>query len=453
MSDVNIKILSELKSFLEICTNTPDVMDVFRKQRSNFVRKRKLSFENLVVFIVKLCKKTLSVELDHFFEQELKDPLGGCSVSAFSQQRSKLDHLFFQIWNEVLYKSFYHYGREQVKRWRGYRVIAADGSAVSLISTAALSKYFGGQSNPQGAFTGAKAFLQYDMLNKLFIHARFESYRTGELTMAYPAIEQLPADCITIYDRHYCNYKMVALHSWQEQERKFLIRGNESRKMIGAFIKSGLRSQVVNMQATPAAVKGLKLCGFIVSSKTLLNVRLVRVDLPGGAVEVLLTNLWEEEGYETTLFKELYNMRWGVETGINVIKNLLELESFSGLTVQSVTQDFFATIFTSNLASLIINQAEQIPMQTQSDKKKKMGRPKTRNWPTKINVNKATGKLRENIVALFSHTQPEQILQHLYAYFKKHQLPIREGRASPRKRRSIQTYCKHRTYPNYKRAT
>jgi hypothetical protein len=192
------------------------------------VRNRKLSFKNLVLFIAKLNKRTLSVELDHFFENDFVEPACSCSVSAFSQQRSKLDHLFFEVWNEVLYKSFYCYGEERVKKWRGYRIIAADGSAISLINTAALSKHFGGQSNQQGTFTGARTFVHYDMLNKLFIHARFEPYRTGELTMAYPAIEKLPPDCLAIYDRNFCTYKMVALHRWQEQERKFLIRGKET---------------------------------------------------------------------------------------------------------------------------------------------------------------------------------------------------------------------------------
>src|SRR6202012_4913607 len=275
MFDVNIKILSELKSFLEICISEADVMDVFRRRKSDFVRNRKLSFRNLVLFIIKLNKRTLSVELDHFFEDDLMKPFDSCSVSAFSQQRRKLDYLFFQIWNEVLYKSFYHYGGDQVKRWRGYRIIAVDGSAISLISTATLSKHFGGQSNPQGSFTGAKTLVHYDMLNKLFIHACFEPYRTGELTMAYPAIEKLPSDCLAIYDRNFCNYKMVALHCWQEQERKFVIRGKESHKMISDFINSGQQSKIVNMVATPSAQKGLKLYGFIVGPQTMLNVRLV----------------------------------------------------------------------------------------------------------------------------------------------------------------------------------
>lgn len=454
MFDVNIKIIAELKHFIEICINDSDVMHLCRNSKSAFVRNRKLSFERLVLFIVKLCKKTLSVELDHFFEKELNEPLGRCSVSAFSQQRSKLDYLFFQLWNEVLYKSFYHHGAGCIKRWNGYRIIAADGTAVSLLSTRVLSQYFGGQSNPQGSFTGAKAFLHYDVLNKLFIHAHFATYRTGELPMAYSAIDKLQADTLTIYDRHFCNYKMVALHRWAEEERRFVIRGNECQKFIAAFIKSGLPSQNVYMMPTPSAIKGLKQNGFIISKKTKLKVRLVRVDLLNGKTEVLLTNLWENEGYGNELFKDLYFMRWSIETGISVLKNLLQLESFSGLTVQSVKQDFYATIFTANLAALVIRQAEEAPIEENANlKKPPIGRPRTRNWPMQINKNKATAKFRQKLVDLFITKQPDETLDYLSKYFRKHLLPVRAGRSYPRKRKNKQSFCKHRTYTNYKAAT
>jgi hypothetical protein len=450
MFDVNIKIISELKSFLQICTNDSDVMALCRISKSAFIRNRKLSFERLVLFIVKLCKKTLSVELDRFFENELND-LRGCSVSAFSQQRSKLDHLFFQLWNEVLYRSFYHYGGDHIKRWRGYRIIAVDGTAVSLLSTTALAAYFGGQSNPQGSFTGAKALLHYDVLNKLFIHAHLSAYRTGELTMAYPAVDRLDPDTIAIYDRNFCNYKMVALHRFAETERKFLIRANENHKFIKNFINSGLPSQEVDMVATASAIKGLRKCGFIVTPKTKLTVRLVRVELSNGNIEVLMTNLWQSEGYSNVVFRELYFMRWNIETGISVLKNLLCLECFSGLTVSSVKQDFYATIFTANLASLVIQQSEGIPSSPES--LRPIGRPRSRHWPTKINMNKATARFREKIVALFTIERPEQILKSLSDYFQKHKLPIRKDRSYPRKRKHKQSFCKHRTFTNYKAAT
>jgi hypothetical protein len=452
MFDVNIKIISELNSFLDICVNNPEVMKHCRNSKSAFIRNRKLSFERLVLFIVKLCKKTLSVELDRFFEDELKDPLGSCSVSAFCQQRSKLDYLFFLLWNEVLVSSFYHYGAQQTKRWRGYRIIACDGTAVSLVGTEALSKYFGGQSNPKGSFTGAKALLHYDVLNKLFIRAHFATYRTGELPMAYPAIEKMGTDTIAIYDRNFCNFKMVALHSWAEEPRRFVIRAKESHKFIAEFIRSGQLSQEVNMIATPSAIKGLKACGFIVTINSKLRVRLVRVDLLNGNVEVLITNLWESEGYGHELFKDLYFMRWSIETGISVLKNLLCLESFSGQTVLSIKQDFYATIFTANLASVIINQTQDQPPGQLLTTSTTMGRPKTRNWPMQINMNKAAARVKEMIVPLFLADTPEVILETLFRYFRKHMLPVRKDRNFIRKRKNKQSFSKHKTYTNYKAA-
>lgn len=67
---------------------------------------------------------------------------------------------------------------------------------------------------------------------------------------------------------------------------------------------------------------------------TLLKARLVRVELPG-SIEVLITNLWEEDNHPAEEFKDLCFMRWSVETNISVQKNILQLESFSGLTVHS----------------------------------------------------------------------------------------------------------------------
>lgn len=449
MFDVNIKIISELKAFLDICASNGDILDIFRTTSRAFMRKRKLSFPRLVLFIAKLCKRTLSVELDDFFE-ELDLP--ACSVSAFSQQRHKLDSLFFQVWNDLLCQSFYHYGQDHIKRWRGYRIIAADGSAVSLISTAALAGHFGGQSNQEGSFTGAKAFLHYDVMNKLFIHARLDTYRTGELPMAYSVIGKLPADTLTIYDRNFCNYKMIALHRWMENERKFVIRAKEKHKLFTTFINSGNSTEDVNMYPSVEAIKGLRENGYKVSKNTALKVRMVRVDLPNGTTEVLLTNLWKEDGYEDELFKELYFMRWDVETGIGTFKNILQLESFSGLTVESVKQDFFATIFMANLAALMIRQTEEALLIEPPRFERKLGRPRTLNRERQVNRNKAYCKLRNKILVLFTTKNPEEILQWLCAYFKKHLLPVRKGRSYDRKRKNKQSNSKHKTYSNYKPA-
>ncbi|MBC8053446.1 MAG: hypothetical protein H7Y13_10320 [Sphingobacteriaceae bacterium] len=125
--------------------------------------------------------------MEKFFEE--MDCSLTCSVSAFSQQRRKLEPVFFLFWNMVLYGSYYLYYGCKVRRWKGYRVIAADGSSVSLVNNPSLLSHFGGQSNQQSNFVLAKTFYHYDVLNELILLPQIKPYRYGELNMAYDAID------------------------------------------------------------------------------------------------------------------------------------------------------------------------------------------------------------------------------------------------------------------------
>lgn len=249
MHEANLKIITKLKRFLIIVSKNRTLLEKFCISDQSFVRNRKLPFARLVLFITKLCKKSLSIELEKFFE-ELDEPMD-CSVSAFTQQRLKLRPAFFKCWNKLLQKSFYlHYG-DAVKRWKNYRIIAADGSSLSLVNTPSLSNHFGGQSNQQTNFVLAKTFYHYDVLNELILLSEIKPYRCGELTIAYKAIDDTQEDMLMIYDRNFCNYKMVALHLWQDKERKFVIRAKETQNMVKTFIKSGQYSSIIEMQPTP----------------------------------------------------------------------------------------------------------------------------------------------------------------------------------------------------------
>jgi hypothetical protein len=439
MFDANIKIIDELRNFISIVIGNRQLLEQFCVSKNDFTRTRKLPFDKLVLLIAKLCKKTLSVELEDFFK-DLNCSMS-CSVSAFSQQRLKLEPAFFYYWNMVLYNCFYKYYGKEVKRWKNYRLIAADGSSISLINNPSLSEYFGGQSNQQTDFVLAKTFYHYDVLNGLILLPYIKPYRYGELVMAYDAIELIEEDMLTIYDRNFSNYKMVALHSWQERERKFVIRAKESQNMIKEFIKSGSESSIEYMQPTPGAIKELRKSGFVITKNTLLKVRLIRVELPD-SIEVLITNLWEEDGHPVEQFKELYFMRWGVEINISLQKNILQLESFSGLSAHSVLQDFYATIMMANLHSLLIKDAQK----TVEEK------CKNRKYPMKVNNNKSCGKLKLNLVSLFINNNILEILKKLHNHFAREVIPIRKGRSFERKVKNRQSKSKHRTFTNYKPA-
>ncbi len=84
----------------------------------------------------------------------------------------------------------------------------------------------------------------------------------------------------------------------------------------------------------------------------------VRVRLSTGEIEVLVTSLLDEKKYLALVFKELYNLRWGVECFFCVIKERVKIDNFTGKTVISVKQDFFATMFITGLESLLTKAAD-----------------------------------------------------------------------------------------------
>lgn len=442
MFHANLKILSEVKSFLQIVSNNEEYLSIFRKSETDFTRKRKLTFDKLVLLIARLCKKTLSVEIDDFFGA-LNFPKS-CSVSAFSLQRAKMSPAFFYYWNMTLWMSFYHHYGNNVKRWKGRKVIACDGSNVSLVNRPELSEHFGGQSNQTCSFVQAKTFYCYDVLNKMILFPQIVPYRYGELNVAYDILTRakIEEDMLMIYDRNFSNYKMAALHQWQEKEIKYVIRVKDSLLFAKKFIRSKKQFAVITLFPTINAINGLKACGYIVNKSTPLKVRLVRIKLPDGTIEILMTNLWEEENISIDEFKKLYGLRWGVESSIGFQKNVLQMESFSGLTANSVIQDFYATVFIANLHSLLTKPAQEM-----IDKK-----TTHRKHPMQINHNKAFGKIKTEIVSLFVSKKPGEILKILHDYFTRFQLPIRKDRSFPRIRKNRQSNSKHRTFTNYKPA-
>lgn len=93
MFDVNVKIIADLKNFITLVAGDREILSKFCVCDKYFTRTRKLPFIKLALLIVRLCKKTLSIELEKFFEET--GCTMNCSVSAFTQQRIKLEPMFF----------------------------------------------------------------------------------------------------------------------------------------------------------------------------------------------------------------------------------------------------------------------------------------------------------------------------------------------------------------------
>lgn len=228
----------------------------------------------------------------------------------------------------------------------------------------------------------------------------------------------------------------------REQPLKYVIRAQDSLNLVKDFLLTGKKETTKELYPTKKIRDRLKEAGIIVSKTHKLQTRLIRVELQNGLTEVLMTNLFKTEGYKHKIFKDLYAKRWGIETNIGFQKNILQLEALSGHSVISVPQDFYSTVFTSNLHSILIK-----PAQKKLDNKKKK-----RKYPQKVNNNIAFGRLKKFIAVLILKYKNKKKLHDLYTCFIRDPLPVRKGRSFPRVRINSPMRGKHRYFANYKPA-
>ncbi|MDE6672786.1 MAG: transposase [Ruminococcus sp.] len=82
----------------------------------------------------------------------------------------------------------------------------------------------------------------------------------------------------------------------------------------------------------------------ITHNDKICSVRIVRVVLKSGEVETLITNLLENE-LDTDKFRELYFLRWSIETSFDTLKNKFLIEKFSGKSFVAVFQEYYSIMF------------------------------------------------------------------------------------------------------------
>ncbi|MDW7650472.1 MAG: transposase [Bacillota bacterium] len=157
-----------------------------------------------------------------------------------------------------------------------------------------------------------------------------------------------------------------------------------------------------------------------------LNVRVIRLILDSGEEEVLVTNVFDEN-FSIKEFKELYFKRWGIEVKFNELKSRLQIENFTGDTVISVEQDFYASIYLSNMAALAKNEANEKVAQNREGK--------TLKYEYKVNINMLIGKLKDSMVLMLLEDNPEKrkaMLRKIMEEISQNVVPIRPGRSNVR---------------------
>ena len=388
----------------------------------HFTRTRKQSFVSAVLLMVSQLKRSLSVEIDGFLQQlnsrlSLKVP--SFTSSAFVQNRKKINPDVFKHLSSVIVEGFYQPENDEIRLLKGLRILAADSSDLTLPFTKELQQQYGVVSNIETlSIVQAKVSILYDVMNKLALDVVLGKGRASERELALMHNHQWQKDDLIIYDRGYPSFAFIYEHI--NAGIDCLVRAKTVHSnLIKEFVAGGRRSLVTLMY--PDQDKSFK--GKAYNRKTSIQVRLLRVDLPGGKTEVLITTLLDSQKYPSKLFKELYFMRWGIETFIDELKNKLKIEHFSGYSDQTIKQDIGCAIFISNLQSVIISSlADELDEQSER---------RLHNY--KVNTNLSYGFLKNRVIELLYQKGPtEQMLAELEELFLKHTIPVRPGRTNPR---------------------
>jgi hypothetical protein len=312
-----------------------------------FSRCRKLPLATLVAIMLTGMRMGIQAELDTFFAHlRLQAQLvHEVSEQAFSQARAKLSLTAIPRLNDWLIAR-----AEQdrfVPRWRGLRLVAADGSTVRFGLRASHVK--------RAALADQILFGLFLPGPDLMLAASLHSvHERGERQFLIEHLDRLSPDDLLLLDRGYpCRWLVAVLN---HRAIKFCMRVDNTDTgfaCVREFVRSGAIERIVMLRA-PDKQDALD----YECPRKPQRVRLIRHISPNGEQRVLMTNLFDDKLYPASCFGELYHKRWGIEEAFKRLKHRLNLEHVTGLTQQAVVQDVAAKIVCDNLQALVALTAQ-----------------------------------------------------------------------------------------------
>lgn len=403
-----------------------------RVKPNYFTRKRVLTFSIVLALILQKSVKSLQLVLNEFFgrlSMYVSLTVLTVSNSAFSQARQKLSHTaFIELHRTAVVETYY--ADDCYQTWQGVRLIGIDGSKIRLPDTPEMRKAFGtfhvaNQADDDlGEQAWGLASVCYDLLNEIPLDAILAPGKAYEVDLAITHLAALQTNDLIMGEMNYPSYRFLAELSVLRLKRgcHFLFRCSPgsftpAREL---FATDACESILVTVPVPKKQRRTITRLGL----PPQIPVRFVRVVLDDGTVEVLVTSLVDEARYPTPLFKELYHLRWGVETLYDRIKNLLTLENFSGTTVEAVKQDFYATIFLCGVEAILTEDARAI-LESKT--------PQNR-YPQQVNKMVSFNAIKNHVLALLFSEQPaSEVCATLTQLFLTKPVCVRQDRQVARK--------------------
>lgn len=397
-----------------------DRQSFVKNPEKDFIRNRVFSFSTIMKFILSSGSSSITSEILRFFSYE-KFP----TASAFVQQRQKIRPEAFQY----LFRNFTHRMDSSPVLFNGYRLLAADGSDIVMPFNSDEPENIRGQEHCNHLHLNTF----YDLCSRYYLDAEISpGSKNAEAESAVSLLERMEEKwpVILVADRGYENYNLFA--HVEERLFDYVIRIKD-RNSNGMLSPCDLPDQdefdvtkilVLTRKSTGPAMVNRKKYRLLDSASRFdyvpdtkaedyeLTIRFVRFKI-GDKYVALATSL-NEFDFPADDLKQIYRLRWGIETSYRELKHVLGMVSFHSKKADCIKQEIYAHLIMYNFGMFIA--APLIPEE------------KTRKNPVQINYTQAL-KICRDFFRLAANAPPFEV----EAVILKYVLPVREGRSSPRK--------------------
>lgn len=314
------------------------------KPEKNFIRQRKLSFSDVIMYTIGNSRGTIGLNAERFTKYIKEEEI---SSAAVCKSRKKVQYTAFQ---ELFEKTAETAPRD--KKFHGCNIIAVDGMKGELPKTPELTEKY--SVSPQSDIPIFHSVAAYDVLNEIFISSQFHFGNANERELACDMLEDImqkeaykTQSQIWVFDRGFPSLFLIQkLLEYNQQfvmrvSRSFLKEVNEFRE--SKYVDREIHISCSKQRTTANHVKSDGVCEF--------DLRCVRIQLKSEE-EILITNL-DRKDFPKRDIKEIYRLRWGIETSFNYLKNSIFVEEFTTRSENGLKQEYYASLIMYNFSTCI----------------------------------------------------------------------------------------------------
>lgn len=409
--------VNQLENSKELFVNSPG---------KDFSRYRKFSFSSVIKLILSMGSCAIKDELYHFYDFDISTP----SSSAFVQARTKISYKAF----ESLFYSFRD-NTTNYSLYKGFRLLAIDGSTLAIAynpNDQSTSKSNGDARSSNNIHINALFDIKTKQYVDLLIQPGASKNENGaflELVDRYASTEKT----IFIADRGYESFN--GFEHVKHSGQYFLVRVKDiesKTSMLRSFTLPNKQefdihqTLLLTRKQNKEIMKNRGVYKFMPKNQRFdyfndektsykVHYRIIRFQV-GKQYECIVTNLPEKD-FSAEEIKELYNLRWGIETSFRELKYAANLISLHSKKVEFIFQEIYARVILYNFSQLITTKVIR----------KKC---RKRKYTYQINFTRAIYICR--MFLRFSEYKTPPDVEQLIS---KELLPVRPGRHNPRNMR------------------